>query len=78
MLSEGQIRSEYQNKGYLTKLLKEVIYNSDKSRYDDVLMTINSKNIVSQNIFKHIGFKQVNNNLYKISYKVLVEWLNNR
>ena len=75
MLSEAQIREEYQNKGYFKKILKEVIMSSDISKYKDIYLTIHKNNIKSQEVFKHIGFKLVENTLYKISYEELLDWL---
>lgn len=75
MLSEVQIREEYQNKGLLKVLLREVI---TKNRCDNILCTIHKNNIKSQNVFTHVGFKLVKDTLYKISYDDLIKWINNK
>ena len=67
MLSEIQIRKEYQNKGLLKVLLKEVKYNNK-----DIYLTIHKNNKRSKSVFEHIGFKNIENNLYKISYDDLM------
>lgn len=77
MISEIQIRKEYQGKyRILRKLLGEMINNSDKNRYTNLLATINHKNKKSIDIFTHIGFKNIKDNLYKINILELEKWLN--
>ena len=78
MLSEIQIREEFQGKNILRKMIKKVIDDSDKSRYKDIYLTINPKNTKSYQVFTHIGFKNIENVLYKISYKEMNNWLNKK
>ena len=73
MLSEIQVREEYQNKGLLKQLLKKVI-----TKDDDIYLTIQKDNIRSQEIFKHIGFIKIEDNLYKISYSSIMKWIDNK
>ena len=78
MLSEIQIKKEYQGKYKILKnMLREVLEISikDKFKYKDVLGTISDKNIKSQEVFTHIGFKRKEGILYKISYKNLMKWI---
>ena len=77
MLSEVQIKKEYQGKfGILKKMLKYIceICDKDKSKY--VLGTINDKNEKSKQVFTHIGFKKEKGILYKIPIENLIEWIN--
>ena len=77
MLSEVQIKKEYQGKyDILRKMLKQVIDKSDKRLYSDVYGTISSKNLKSQNVFKHIGFENTKGILYKININTLITWIN--
>ena len=77
MLSEVQIKKEYQGKyDILRKMLKQVIDKSDKRLYSDVYGTISSKNLKSQNVFKHIGFENTKGILYKININTLINWIN--
>lgn len=56
MLSEVQVRREYQNKGILILMLNYMMSNCDS-------------------LFKHLGFKLVKDNLYKISKDDLIKIL---
>ena len=76
VLCEVQIKKEFQNKGYMKLLIKKAIENSDLNRYSDIFVTINKNNIVSQSIFRHIGFKNIENNLYSIDKDKLLLWVN--
>lgn len=77
MLSEVQIKKDYQGKyDILRKMLKQVIDKSNKKLYSNVYGTISSKNIKSQNVFKHIGFKNTKGILYKININDLMSWIN--
>lgn len=77
LLSEVQIKKEYQGKyDILRKMLKQVIDKSDKRLYSDVYGTISSKNLKSQNVFKHIGFENTKGILYKININTLMNWIN--
>lgn len=77
MLSEVQIKKEYQGKyDILRKMLKQVIEKSDKRLYSDVYGTISLKNLKSQNVFKHIGFENTKGILYKININTLINWIN--
>ena len=67
-LSEVQFDIKYKNKGYLKNMLKGVIDNSDKSRYNMIYGTINKNNELSKSVFTHIGFV----NTKKIDMKYLM------
>lgn len=75
MLSEVQVRREYQNKGILILMLNYMISNCDIDKFDYVFGTINKSNLRSQSVFKHLGFKLVKDNLYKISKDDLIKIL---
>lgn len=75
-LSEIQIIDEYQNKGLLKDILKNVINNTDKNKYKKVYGTINKNNIHSQEVFKHIGLVNRENNIYVINISNLIKWIN--
>jgi len=75
MLSEVQIKEEYQKKGVLKVLLEEVIKNTKRKKIEYFLGTIGKKNINSQNVFTHIGFKLGEDNLYRITREDLVNWV---
>ncbi len=75
MLCEIQIKKEYQGRYNILKgMLKHVIKNN-KKMCKDIYGTISSKNIKSQLVFKHIGFKNVKGILYKISIDDLTKWI---
>lgn len=77
MISEIQIKKEYQGKhNILRKLLREMLINSEKNRYSKILGTINKKNTKSIEVFAHIGFINIKDNLYQISYDELFNWIN--
>lgn len=75
MLSEVQVRREYQNNGILILMLNYMISNCDIDKFDYVFGTINKSNLRSQSVFKHLGFKLVKDNLYKISRDDLIKIL---
>ena len=77
MLSEVQIKKQYQGKyDILRKMLKYIcnICDKDKSKY--VLGTINDNNEKSKHVFTYIGFKKEKGILYKISFNNLIKWIN--
>lgn len=77
MLSEVQIKKEYQGTHNIFKnMLKEVLEISDKSKYSKLYCTISSKNLKSQGVFTHIGFKKQEGVLYSIDYLDLLKWIN--
>lgn len=77
MLSEVQIKSEFQGKyNILKNMIKYFLGNIDREINNEIYGTISSKNIKSQNIFKHIGFENIKGVLYKINVKTLDEWVN--
>lgn len=77
MLSEVQIKKEYQGKlGILKIMLKYVYEICDKHKAKYVLGTINDKNEKSKQVFTHIGFKKEKGILYKIPVENLIEWIN--
>ena len=74
-LSEVQFDMQYKNKGYLVKMLKEIINKSDKTKYNMIYGTINKNNELSKNVFTHIGFINTEKNRYEISLEDLIKWL---
>ena len=74
-LSEVQLNIEYKNKGYLKNMLREVIKVSDKTRYSMIYGNINDNNLLSKQVFAHIGFKNTSKNRYEISKEDLNVWL---
>ncbi len=85
MISEIQIIEEYQYKGLVKILLKEMVKQLDLSRFNGIVCgTIRNDNEHSKQVFTHIGMKpqeedNLNKNykLYKISYDDLVKYLDN-
>ena len=75
MISEVQIREEYQGKGVLKELLKEVINNTKRKKVEYFLGTISNKNNKSQSVFTHIGFKLGEDNIYRITREDLINWV---
>ena len=75
MLSEVQIREEYQGKGVWKALLNEVVNNTKRRKTEYFLATISKKNFKSQNVFGHIGFKLGEDNIYRITREDLVNWV---
>lgn len=75
-LSEVQIVPEYQSKNNtLRKMLKIILEICDKKRSKKIFGTINHKNIKSINVFTHIGFNNIKENKYEISYDNLLKWV---
>ena len=78
MLSEVQIKKEYQSKyNILRNMIREVlnITTIDNFKYEDVFLTISKINTRSQNVFTHIGFELQEGVLYKISKNNLIKWI---
>ena len=73
MLSEIQIRNDYRNKGILRELFKELINNN---KCNGFYCTINPNNKNSYDVFTYIGFKKIDDRLYKINYRTFNKWLN--
>ena len=78
MLSEVQIKKEYQGKYNILKYsLNEVINisNKDNFKYDYIYGTINDKHTKSRDVFTHIGFVKQDGVLYRISHNKLMSWI---
>lgn len=75
-ISEVQIDNNYKNKQILKKLLKKFVYLEDINKYSTITIHINNDNEVSKKVFTHIGFKQINNCIYKIDLEDMKKWLN--
>lgn len=75
LISEVQIKEEYQGKNVLSKLLNEFITKIDKNKYNKINAFINSKHIKSKIVFTHIGFINTNNNHYEITYDKLDSYI---
>lgn len=76
MLSEIQIKDEYQGKRNILKsMLKEVCKNCDLLKSKIILVTIKEDNDKSKAVFTHIGFKKENGIKYKIRFNDLIKWI---
>jgi len=76
MICEIQIIREYRYKGYVKKLLKEMMNQINKDKCNTFLAFINSNNEHSINTFTHIGMINTGK-YYEISYDSLNKYLNN-
>jgi GNAT superfamily N-acetyltransferase len=74
-ISEIQIEPSYQKRGVLKLLLKAFLSKIDNKKYQEVIISINSKNYKSQGVFQHIGFKMYKPNHYKIKLIDLNKWV---
>ena len=74
-ISEVQVKDNYKNKEILKKLLKQFLCNKITKRYKEIYIHINSKNIISQQVFKHIGFKLKENTIYTIKIEELIKYI---
>lgn len=75
MLSEIQIKKEYQGKHILKSMIKNVLINTNNT-YSKVYATINTDNTKSKEVFTHIGFKNIKGILYEIDKSNLIKWTN--
>ena len=75
MLSEIQIKTEYQGKHILKSMIKNVLINTNNT-YSKVYATINTDNTKSKEVFTHIGFKNIKGILYEIDKSNLIKWTN--
>lgn len=75
MLSEIQIKKEYQGKHILKNMIKNVLMNTNNT-YSKVYATINNDNTKSKEVFTHIGFKNIKGILYEIDKTNLMKWTN--
>lgn len=75
VLSEIQILKEYQGKGILKRLLKEFVSKINISFDSIITCHINPNNFKSKAVFKHIGFENTVDNIYAISFKKLLAWV---
>lgn len=74
-ISEIQIREEYQGKGVLRKLIEKFVSMPELNDYDYIKIHINKRNIYSQKVFEHIGFKKIGEStIYKIDTENLIKW----
>lgn len=73
MLSEIQIKKEYQSKYNILKSMIKYVINKENN-YKKILITINSNNTKSKDIFTHIGFKNIKGILYEIDIINLMKW----
>lgn len=72
---EVQINNNYKNKKILKKLLNEFLNLVDIYINKDISININPNNKLSYNVFTHIGFKNIEKNLYKININDLVKYI---
>lgn len=76
MLSEIQIKKEYQGKHNILKnMLRNILVNTNNT-YSKVYATINNDNTKSKEVFTHIGFKNIKGILYEIDKTNLMKWTN--
>ena len=75
-ISEVQVNDNYKNKGILKELLNQFISNDIINNYNEIYIHINSQNIISQTVFKHIGFKLKDNTIYTIEINELKQYTN--
>lgn len=76
MLSEIQIKKEYQVKHNILKnMLRNILVNTNNT-YSKVYATINNDNTKSKEVFTHIGFKNIKGVLYDIDKTNLMKWTN--
>lgn len=74
-ISEVQIKDEYKNKGVLKELLSYFIKKDIVNNYHEIYIHINSNNDISKKVFTHIGFKEKEKTIYRISINDLKEYL---
>lgn len=75
-ISEVQVKDNYKNKGILKELLNHFILNDIINNYNEIYIHINNQNIISQTVFKHIGFKLKDNTIYTIEINELKQYTN--
>ena len=75
-LSEIQIIDEYQKKGLTKVLISKMLELADKTKFNNILGSIATKNIHSQEVFTHIGMRyNEGKKYYEISYDDLLNWV---
>lgn len=77
-ISEVQVNDNYKNKGILKELLNQFISNDIINNYNEIYIHINNQNIISQTVFKHIGFKLKDNTIYTIKTNELESYIKNK
>lgn len=75
-ISEVQIKENHKNKKILKNLLKEFMLIDELKKYKYIIIHINDNNEISKKVFKHIGFYDIGNTLYKIDKNILINYLN--
>lgn len=75
-ITEVQIMPFFKKKGILKQFLKQFILTINFKKYNKVYLHINSNNFISQEVFKHIGFKEEKNTIYSININDLNKYLN--
>jgi hypothetical protein len=77
ILSEIQIKKEHQgNKKTFRSLMGSFIENVNKD--SKIRIKINPNNKKSIDVFKHIGFVEINPGQYEISGDKLISWINRK
>lgn len=74
-ISEVQVKDEYKHIGILKKLLRYFIKKDIINNYQEIYIHINSNNNPSKIVFTHIGFKEKEKTIYRISINDLKEYL---
>lgn len=75
-ITEVQIKDGHKNKKILKTLLKEFVLIDELKKYEYIIIHINDNNELSKKVFKHIGFYEIGNTLYKIEKDKLIDYLN--
>lgn len=75
-ISEVQILNSYKKRGILKEFIKQFILIEKNSKYNEVYLHINSNNLLSQKVFRHIGFNNIDGNIYSIKIIDLIKWIN--
>lgn len=73
-ISEVQIMDKYKNQKILKSFLKYFVTLEEFKQYSEIYLHINSKNILSQEVFKHIGFKNIEGTIYSIKAIDLINY----
>ena len=59
LIDDVKTEEKFKNKGYATRLFKEVIAEAKKSNVDSIELIVNRDNKIAKNLYKKVGFLSV-------------------
>lgn len=72
LIDDVKTEEKFKNKGYATRLFKEVIAEAKKSNVDSIELIVNRDNKIAKNLYKKVGFLKTKKECYRLILKKFV------